>query len=58
MITIICIHIHSECTVLKKRKFVGALPEQTVRQKPKPFIIEVDQLVHTHVHIIIHVDTL
>jgi hypothetical protein len=32
-----------ECTVLKNRKFVGALPEQTVRQKAKPFIIEVDK---------------
>lgn len=32
-----------ECTVLKNRKFVGALPEQTVRQKPKPFIIEMEK---------------
>ena len=29
--------------MLKNRKFVGALPEQTVRQKAKPFIIEVDK---------------
>ena len=35
--------IFTECTVLKNRKFVGALPEQTVRQKAKPFIIEVDK---------------
>lgn len=36
-------HFISDCKVLKNRKFVGALPEQTVRQKPKPFIIEMDR---------------
>ena len=38
-----------DCRVLKNRKFVGALPEQTVRQKPKPFIIEMERYV-CHLH--------
>lgn len=32
-----------ECKIMKNRKFFGQLPEQTVRGKSKPFIIEVDQ---------------
>lgn len=32
----------SECKIMKNRKFLGHLPEQSVRQKSKPFIVEMD----------------
>ena len=36
-----------ECKVMKNRKFLGKLPEeQIIRDKPKPFIIEMNELVN------------
>ena len=32
-----------ECKIMKNRKFMGTLPEQTVRGKSKPFIIEMSE---------------
>jgi HSP20 family molecular chaperone IbpA len=32
-----------ECKIMKNRKFIGVIPEQTVRSKPKPFIIEMTE---------------
>lgn len=33
----------TDCKIMKNRKFLGSLPEQSVRQKSKPFIIEMDK---------------
>ncbi|KAL5477926.1 hypothetical protein EMCRGX_G024783 [Ephydatia muelleri] len=33
-----------DCKVLKNRKFLGPLPEQVVRQKPKPYIVEMGSM--------------
>ena len=32
-----------DCKIMKNRKFIGHLPEQAVRKKSKPFIVEVDK---------------
>ena len=37
--------LSADCRVLKNRKFIGPLPEQNVRQKPKPFIIEMNRYI-------------
>ena len=31
-----------ECKIMKNRKFLGSLSEQSVRKKSKPFIVEMD----------------
>ena len=30
----------TDCKIMKNRSFLGSLPEQSVRQKSKPFIVE------------------
>lgn len=41
-VLVILVAHSSECKIMKNRKFLGSLPEQSVRQKSKPFIVEME----------------
>ena len=39
----LCVCPDLDCKIMKNRKFIGSLPEQSVRRKSKPFIVEMDK---------------
>ena len=42
-IVILLVLLGLDCKIMKNRKFIGHLPEQAVRKKSKPFIVDMDE---------------